>query len=251
MLSGGLRTKGIIKQSHENMLLITVVTVVRNGEKTLEETILSVINQTYINIEYIIIDGASIDNTLDIIKKYENRIDYWISESDNGIYYAMNKGIDLAMGEWINFMNSGDKFFNEDTITDIIKIFDNHDIIYGDFIKLNGIRCRSPKKLNMLFFLLERMVCHQALFERRKLLIKYHFDIKYKIVADRKHLIKCYIDHSNIKYIPYIICVYDINGFSSNKNNFETESSNLLYEYYGLPGILFLIIKRFFRKILK
>jgi glycosyltransferase involved in cell wall biosynthesis len=90
-----------------------VVTVVYNGETDLEETILSVLTQTYENIEYIIVDGASTDRTLDIIKKYEGRIDCWISEKDNGIYDAMNKGVALASGERINFMNAGDRFWEE------------------------------------------------------------------------------------------------------------------------------------------
>jgi len=112
------------------MPLITVVTVVRNGEKTLEETILNVTNQTYKNIEYIIVDGASTDGTLDIIKKYEDRIDYWISEPDKGIYDAMNKGIDLATGEWINFMNAGDVFCDYEVIKKIIY----------DYILVNNLR---------------------------------------------------------------------------------------------------------------
>jgi len=136
MLFGGLRTKGITKQSQENQPLITVVTVVRNGEETLEKTILSVINQSYKNVEYIIVDGASTDGTLDIVKKYEDRIDYWISEPDNGIYSAMNKGIDLATGEWINFMNSGDFFTKNDVLE---RVFDNTnwnniDVVYGNAI---------------------------------------------------------------------------------------------------------------------
>ncbi len=85
------------------------MTVTYNAEELLEETILSVINQSYKNIEYIIIDGASTDGTIDIIKKYEEKIDYWMSEPDEGIYFAMNKAIEKATGKWINFMNAGDR----------------------------------------------------------------------------------------------------------------------------------------------
>jgi len=110
---GGLRIKGYYKKSYEKKPLISVVTVVYNGEKHLEQTIKSVLDQGYDNIEYIIIDGGSTDGTLEIIKKYEDAIDYWVSESDGGIYDAMNKAISLATGEWINFMNSGDDFFSD------------------------------------------------------------------------------------------------------------------------------------------
>ena len=107
---GGLRTQGYFKTSLEGKPLITVVTVVFNGEQFLEETILSVMNQTYENIEYIIIDGGSTDGTLNIIKKYENSIDYWVSEYDRGIYDAMNKGIALSQGDFIGFLNADDLY---------------------------------------------------------------------------------------------------------------------------------------------
>lgn len=97
----------------KNNPLISVVTVSYNAVGTIEQTLLSVINQTYPNIEYIIIDGGSTDGTVDIIKKYADEIVYWISEPDKGIYDAMNKGIKKANGEWINFINAGDSYYDK------------------------------------------------------------------------------------------------------------------------------------------
>lgn len=91
-------------------LKISIITVVYNGISEIEKTIQSVLNQTYPNIEYIIIDGGSTDGTIDIIKKYQGQLAYWVSEPDEGIYYAMNKGIQKATGEWIHFRNCGDYF---------------------------------------------------------------------------------------------------------------------------------------------
>jgi len=122
---GGLRTKGIYKKTQKERPLITVITVVYNGERYMEQTIQSVINQTYDNIEYIIVDGGSTDNTLKIIKKYENRIDYWISEADSGLWDAMNKGIRLANGEILNFLNSDDYYRTREVI----------EIVVDDFIR--------------------------------------------------------------------------------------------------------------------
>ncbi|MDW8003136.1 MAG: glycosyltransferase, partial [Deltaproteobacteria bacterium] len=100
--------------------LITVITVVLNGEKYLEETIQSVINQTYPNVEYVIIDGGSTDGTLDIIKRYEDYIDYWVIEKDRGIYDAMNKGILCTVGNFVYFLGIGDKLYQCDVISDVV-----------------------------------------------------------------------------------------------------------------------------------
>lgn len=108
-LHGGLRQSGVYQEDADEMPLFSVITVCYNAVNVLESTINSILLQNYKNIEYIIIDGGSSDGTLDIIRKYEDRIHYWISEPDNGIYDAMNKGIRLAGGRWINFMNAGDR----------------------------------------------------------------------------------------------------------------------------------------------
>lgn len=115
--------------------IITVITVCYNSATKIEETIQSIINQSYSNIEYIIIDGGSSDGTVEIIKKYSSKISYWISEKDNGIYDAMNKGIQKATGEWINFMNCGDYFYDSDVLKNIFSNnYDNVDVIYGNSI---------------------------------------------------------------------------------------------------------------------
>lgn len=116
---GGLRAQGSFKISLIDKPLISVITVVFNGEQFLEKTLLSIINQTYDNVEYIIIDGGSTDGTLDVIRKYEHAIDYWVSEPDSGIFGAMNKGVDAATGDYVYFLNAGDHFYSTSTLFDI------------------------------------------------------------------------------------------------------------------------------------
>ena len=110
LLDGGLRKKQIIKKSQKDKPLVTIITAVFNGEKYLEECIKSLHNQKYDNIEHIIIDGGSTDKTIEIIKKYENKIDYWCQKKDQGIYDAFNIGMKLAKGDYIGFLNSDDTY---------------------------------------------------------------------------------------------------------------------------------------------
>lgn len=138
---GGLRLKEKINLRDNEQPLISIITTVLNGEKHIEETILSVINQDYKNIEYIIIDGQSKDKTLEIIRKYENKIDIWISEKDDGIYYGFNKGLKLARGDLIGFVNSDDILL-PNAIKTLVKYYKNFpkvDFIFGSVKKHWGI----------------------------------------------------------------------------------------------------------------
>ncbi|WP_435235570.1 glycosyltransferase family 2 protein [Psychromonas sp. PT13] len=117
---GGLRTKDHYKHSYKDKPLISIVTIVYNGEMHLKETILSVLNQDYDNVEYIIIDGGSTDGTLGIVKKYEGQIDYWASEPDKGISDAFNKGLRLATGDYVLMLNSGDSFLDKYSLADMV-----------------------------------------------------------------------------------------------------------------------------------
>lgn len=135
-------------------LLISVVTVCYNAADTIEKTMLSVLNQTYHDIEYIIIDGGSTDGTVEIIRKYADRIAYWVSEPDKGIYDAMNKGIKVATGEWINFMNAGDEFVDANVLDKLFfaKTVANVDVIYGNTLMkyTEGISFTKVKEIDYL-----------------------------------------------------------------------------------------------------
>lgn len=191
---GGLHKQGYFKTSSRNQPLITVITVVFNGEKHLEQTILSVIKQSYNNVEYIIIDGGSTDNTLDIIRRYENQIDYWISEKDNGIYDAFNKGVLSATGEWVCFLGADDFFWNEfvleKTAQQLIIIPSDIRIVYGQVMLLNyqdeaiypiGKSWQQVKNDFSKFMSIPHptMMHHYSLFEQYG-----YFDDSFRIVGD-------------------------------------------------------------------
>ena len=199
-----------------NKPLITIITVCYNAISSIEKTIISVINQTYPNIEYIIIDGGSTDGCIDVIKKYEDKITYWISEPDKGIYDAMNKGIKLAKGEWINFMNCGDTFYNNTTIEELFQKanFDS-DIIYGNtnLLLITGEYIQRGEVVSDNEYM---PFCHQASFSRNSLMKKYGFDTKYKICADRNFFYTAYKNNAKFEYIDVTISNYEAEeGISS------------------------------------
>jgi glycosyltransferase involved in cell wall biosynthesis len=165
MLQGGLRIQGKIKKP-----LVSIVTVVFNGGDFLEFTIKSVIQQNFVDFEYIIVDGGSTDATLSILKKYEDHIDYWISEADRGIYDAMNKAIDLANGEWLNFMNAGDRFVNCSVLQDTFyqQIPNEKEFIFSDWFLCN-LR-QDPEKLSAGYCnYKEGLILHQSVIYNKRL----------------------------------------------------------------------------------
>lgn len=219
--------------------LITVVTVVFNDVQHIEETILSVVNQTYPNIEYIIIDGGSTDGTVDIIKKYEERIAYWVSEPDKGIYDAMNKGIQKATGEWINFMNAGDVFALNNTISSLFIGMDYQcDVLYGDTVHIltSG---RYLHRAEPIYILEHRMpFCHQSCFVKANLLKNIGFNCKYRIAADYDLFYRLYKQGYVFQQVSNTIAVFEsIEGLSS-------VHPELLYrEYSEINGKSFQILR--------
>lgn len=254
---GGLRTNGYLKQNHTDNPLISVVTVVYNDEQFIEHTILSVINQTYDNVEYIIIDGGSTDGTLDIIRKYKNNIDYWVSEKDDGIYDAMNKGIDVAKGEWIIFLNSGDTFVNEKVFSSIFKKnLDTFDIVFGKSItqyhNLSCIRYSNFSSENENFYL-KKMPNHQAIFIKKNIYKKNRYNLEFKYLADTEYLRRVFKNSSFYEYNG-IISIFSLGGVSNYYNNFKT-LKRLISEHQKLgrgfiKPIFIHSTKYFFQKIL-
>jgi glycosyltransferase involved in cell wall biosynthesis len=183
---------------------VTIVTVTYNAQEYLEQTIKSVIGQDYQNIEYIIIDGGSTDGTVKIIKKYEKYLSYWISEPDKGIYDAMNKAIDRATGEWINFMNAGDKFSHNTSINKFIEnVKEGIDLYCGgiNFIDLISGQSsyRPPHTLEKIW---ENVPCwHQGMFISTKLMKEYKYSLKYKIAGDHEFFLRCYSDNKKFQFI--------------------------------------------------
>src|SRR5690242_10798486 len=185
--------------------MVSIITVVYNGKTTLENTILSVINQSYNNLEYIVIDGGSTDGTIDIIKKYESRITYWISESDKGIYDAMNKGLQLVKGNWINFMNSGDRFYSENILSYIFenRYLDGLAYIFGDVefytadFSFQFKQRTSSIKLNL------NPICHQSIFIKKE----FHepFDLQFKLCADHNLIYTLYRKCRGLYLEGYVI----------------------------------------------
>ena len=231
---GGLRTDGYFKiggvipystfkseSVHKEKTLITVITVVYNGEQFLEETILSVINQNYDNIEYIIIDGGSTDGTLDIIKKYEHAIDYWVSEKDKGIYDAMNKSLVLSFGEFVFHLNAGDRV-NKEVIR---QVFANEYIDTSMIV--GGVRYDSGaifhSKTSLL--VIKNMIHHQSAFYLLNTLKKIGlYQLKYSILADYYLNCKIYKLNLKIKKVPMEVSVcanFGVSDIPNIKNYLE------------------------------
>lgn len=201
--------------------LVSIVTVVYNGFETIEETILSVINQSYRNIEYIIIDGGSNDGTLELIKNYENKIDLWISEPDKGIFDAMNKGLTKINGEWVIFMNAGDMFYDDNVITNtFIENVSDIDMLYGDVSLYDENDTYFFKSTTNKIKINLNAVCHQSVFLRAKLHPPFLLD--FKLSADHE-IIYNFVKKGNVKYLDFCVSRILIGGVSSNLRDTRIE----------------------------
>ena len=194
---------------------ISIVMAVYNRAKVVEQAISSVVNQTYKNIEFIIIDGGSTDGTVDVIKKYEDKIAYWVSEPDTGIYNALNKGIKHASGDYIQILGSDDCLHDKHTIEDVVKeLEDDTDVLCCEVYFVDsqlGVEWVRGTNENFLI----QAPNHQGMFTKRSVLLKYPFDEQYKVSADYNFMLTCYTDSTIcIKRSKLKVAYYAIGGFS-------------------------------------
>ncbi|MFY0687758.1 MAG: glycosyltransferase [Cyclobacteriaceae bacterium] len=233
------------------MIKLSIVTVVRNDANGLERTLQSVIAQTFKDLEYVVIDGNSSDDTISVIERNENQIDKWISEADNGIYDAMNKGINISKGEWVIFLNAGDEFANENVLESVFKEEEATDkIIYGDSILIGKdqqthMKAKTFSRNNLVLWG-TRVLCHQAIFVKRAVLGSY--DLNYLLKAE----LNWYFDlltnvkASNIRQIPEAIVKYELGGIGEQRIFLNLrEHIKVLYKrtgfmfLFGLPVLCY------------
>jgi glycosyltransferase involved in cell wall biosynthesis len=222
--------------------LVSIITVVYNAESYIKKTIESVLSQTYQKIDYIIIDGGSNDRTIEIVKSFGDRI-RWISENDNGIYDAMNKGLKLAKGEWVNFLNGGDYFCDNLVIDKIFNepYLEKYNFIYGDSINVRGESKKyiSASEVSRSSLRYSSGLCHQAMFVRKEFAIPYDLRFKYKAEYNWIIDIAYRIPESSIIHKKYPVVYYALGGFSEKGllSNLK-EYINLTYSRFGILQVI-------------
>lgn len=196
---------------------VTVVTVVLNQGDVIERTLRSVVEQDYPNLEYIVVDGLSVDGTLDIVRRYESRITQWVSGKDGGPYGGMNRGALLATGEWIIFMNGGDLFVERDVVT---RVFANRDVSVTDVIYGDGIVCgegyRALERTAAVATLADgNGFSHQASFVRTALQQQFGFDVSEKVAADYDLFLRLRKAGRVFVHVDVVICEFFLGGVST------------------------------------
>lgn len=217
--------------------IISVITVCYNAAASLEETMLSVLNQTYDKVEYIVIDGGSKDGTVDIIKKYANRLAYWTSGPDKGIYDAMNKGISKATGNWLNFMNAGDQFIDNKVLSKCFEsnFYDNVDILYGDAVYKYKFGKRMVEAGNIQHIINHMIFSHQSTFVRKQIM-KDGFNLKWRLAADYYFLLGCFLEGRKFVHVGIPMSLVELDNGATHDNFSQSRKEVLdIHRQFGYP----------------
>lgn len=219
----------------------SIITVVFNDVNHIEGTINSVLSQSYKDFEYIIVDGGSTDGTASIILKYQDNISFFITEKDEGIYDAMNKGISYCRGRWVCFMNSGDFLYNDSVLHDIAFSCNlEDDVIYGDTNAVFDFGAFVVKAKEPEYLKRDMPFCHQSSFTKSDLLRKYLFDLSFKYVADYNFFYNLYYKGYKFKRLDITVATFDAkDGVSSvNKNKVFKELLMVQSSHYNIINII-------------
>lgn len=217
-----------------HIVKLSIVTISYNNIDGLNKTIGSVTGQSFQDFEWIVIDGGSSDGSKDLIESISDKLSFWCSEPDAGIYNAINKGIKYAHGEYIQFLNSGDWFADNDVLTRVFSSSYSSDVLYGDMLQDSGQAVnmvRYPAHLYLFFFLYDSL-CHQACFYKRSLFENNLYDESFRIVSDWAMNIKLIVEGKRFEHISFPIVHYDNGGISAKCNDLVVKERNLAFEKY-------------------
>lgn len=238
---------------------VSIITVVYNSKELLAATIESIAAQDNEDYEYLVIDGGSKDGTFELLSQYEQHINYWQSQADHGLYDAMNKGLQMARGKYIWYINSGDKIENSNTISSLQKTSSDADIIYGEtnYIDLHGniLGTRSelstrklPIKLDWKSFLKGMVVCHQSILVKKS--IASHYQLHYRCSADIDWVITALKNSQHIVNSKLILSQYLIGGFSAINQRLAWQERFMIFQkHYGIIATLWAHLRILLRGI--
>lgn len=206
---------------------ISVITVALNAARGLQKTMNSILGQDYPRVEFIVIDGGSTDGTVEVIRSHAGHLAYWVSEPDKGIYDAMNKGLAVAKGEWVNFMNAGDTFFDSRVLADVFnQEVAGAEVIYGDSIACYPAFKTMRKALPVENLWKGMVCCHQAVFFRTELIKDEAYKPGQFFSADYELILRLYEGGKSFRYVPKTMAVFDTRG-ASNVQMVKSARSNL------------------------
>ena len=235
---------------------VSVITVCFNAIQGIEKTISSVLSQSYPEIEYIVIDGGSKDGTVDVIRKYEDRVGYFVSEPDGGIYDAMNKGVRVATGEWITFLNAGDTYYDSQSIEAVFshEIPIDVDVVYGNQVHSYSYGKFVRKQLPLTFFSEGMPFGHESSFVRAKVMKHSGFDTRYRIAADYNFFYHLYMSGGHFMPVDVIVADFEsAEGVSSSDNTvIQTHrESSMINGTYATCQYQKQLISKYVRMMLK
>lgn len=229
--------------------LISIITINLNNASGLKKTIESVASQSFNNYEYVVIDGGSTDGSFDIIEQNSAHVNHWVSEKDNGIYSAMNKGILAASGEYLLFLNSGDYLSAPDILQKISGYLGKEDIVYGNLyqlVKARLVETIYPATITAKYFFVNS-IPHPASFIKKELFEKYGlYNTKYKIVSDWEFFFLAVCKHNcTTRHLPFFVTVYNLLGISHTQSSLSQSEREQVYQEH------FLAYKKRYEPVLK